>query len=155
MSLVSPRRALTLSRHLTTSLDSSPFYLYLHHYNPYFKLLYSIMMDHAARLFLKDSMADIDFHSKIDHIRLRRERRRVTWTRFHLSRDQDWPRWTKVGNSESDDATFLGPLAGVEGCERVWLGRQIDDPEKAALIVRMYRSHITRIHPWFGALLSG
>ena len=110
-------------------------------------------MDHAARLLLKDSMADADFHSKISPNQLRHERRRVTWTRFHLSRNQDWPRWTKAGNAESDDATFLGPLAGVEGCEKVWLGRQVDDPEKAALIVRMYCGHI--IHPWFSALLSG
>ena len=99
-------------------------------------------MEHAARLRLKDSMADIDFNSLITPTQLRRERRRVTWTRFHLSREQDWPRWTTAGGSESDDATFLGPLAGVEGCEKVWLGRQVDDPEKAALIVRTYRGPI-------------
>lgn len=94
-------------------------------------------MDHAARLRLKDSIADIDLHSLVTHIQLRRERRRVTWTRFHLPREQEWPTWTTAAsNSGSDDVALLGPLAGVEGCEKVWLGRQVDDPGKAALIVR-------------------
>jgi hypothetical protein len=50
-----------------------------------------------------------------------------------------------AGDSKSDDATFLGPLTGVEGCEKVWLGRQVEDPEKAALIVRTYRGPIVHI----------
>jgi hypothetical protein len=83
----------------------------------------------------KDSFADADFNSKKSYMYVRRERRRITWTRFHLSREQDWRRWTAAGDSKSDGATFLGPLAGVEGCEKVWLGRQVEDPEKAALIV--------------------
>ena len=93
----------------------------------------------------KDSDADIDFKSTKTHIQVRRERRRITWTRFHLPREQDWPRWMTAGGSKSDDVTFLGPLAGVEGCEKVWLGRQVEDPEKAALIVRMYCGPIIHI----------
>jgi hypothetical protein len=49
------------------------------------------------------------------------------------------------GRLESDDAIFPGPLAGVEGCEKVWLGRQVEDPEKAALIVRTYRGPIIHV----------
>ena len=90
----------------------------------------------------KDSLADIAPKSNKTYIEIRQERRRISWTRFHLSHDQDWPRWTTVGDSNSDDTTFLGPLAAVEGCEKVWLGRQVEDFEKAALIVRTYRGPI-------------
>lgn len=95
-------------------------------------------MDHAALLRLKDSAADIDLNSKMTHVQLRRERRRITWIRFHLSREQKWPTWATPSDSNSDEATYLGPLAGLEGCEKVWLGRLVADPEKAALIVRTY-----------------
>ncbi|KAI0837651.1 hypothetical protein F5Y06DRAFT_70979 [Hypoxylon sp. FL0890] len=56
--------------------------------------------------------------------------RRTTWTRFYLPRGQDWPTWSS-GHSDAR----LGPLADVPGCCEVWLGRMVDDPEQAALIV--------------------
>ncbi|KAK4150344.1 hypothetical protein C8A00DRAFT_18107 [Chaetomidium leptoderma] len=56
--------------------------------------------------------------------------RRTSWTRFHLPCTQDWPSaWT--GHSD----VHFGPLAGVAGCRKVWLGRKVEDPEQAALIV--------------------
>ncbi|AEO71772.1 uncharacterized protein THITE_2124605 [Thermothielavioides terrestris NRRL 8126] len=57
-------------------------------------------------------------------------RMRTTWTRFRLPRGQDWPNWSKPYPDE-----HLGPLAGVPGREEVWLGRKVEDPEHAALIV--------------------
>lgn len=62
---------------------------------------------------------------------LRREQKRTTWTRFHLPRGQDWPKWM-TGRLN----TYLGPLADVTGRGKVRLGRKVDDPEQAALIVR-------------------
>ncbi|KAI1125539.1 hypothetical protein F5Y10DRAFT_246763 [Nemania abortiva] len=59
----------------------------------------------------------------------RRERKRTTWTRFRLPLGQDWPKWP--GYSD----TYHGPLADVAGCERIRLGRIVEDPEQAALIV--------------------
>lgn len=31
-----------------------------------------------------------------------------------------------------------GPLTGVEGIQNVWLGRKVEDPEQAALIIREF-----------------
>ncbi|PNP55970.1 hypothetical protein THARTR1_03907 [Trichoderma harzianum] len=59
--------------------------------------------------------------------------RRTTWTRFHLPRWQGWPTW-------STGSSILGPLAEVTGYNKVWLGRQVDDPEQAAIIIREYFS---------------
>ncbi|KAI0490349.1 hypothetical protein F4859DRAFT_6083 [Xylaria cf. heliscus] len=61
---------------------------------------------------------------------LRQERTRTTWTRFRLRRGQDWPTWSTAYSN-----TYLGPLAGVAGCKKVRLGRKVEDPEQAALIV--------------------
>ncbi|KAI1101160.1 hypothetical protein F4804DRAFT_316936 [Jackrogersella minutella] len=61
---------------------------------------------------------------------LRQQHKRTSWTRFHLPRAQDWPIW-----STDHSNAHLGPLEGVPGCQKVWLGRQVDDPEQAALIV--------------------
>ncbi|KAK1762007.1 hypothetical protein QBC33DRAFT_614563 [Phialemonium atrogriseum] len=61
---------------------------------------------------------------------LRREQKRTTWTRFHLRRGQDWPKWM-TGRLN----IYLGPLADVTGRGKVRLGRKVDDPEQAALIV--------------------
>ncbi|KAI0380269.1 hypothetical protein F5Y04DRAFT_257813 [Hypomontagnella monticulosa] len=61
---------------------------------------------------------------------LRQLRARTSWTRFHLPRGQDWPTWS---NAYSD--TQIGPLSGVAGCLKVWLGRKVEDPEQAALII--------------------
>jgi hypothetical protein len=63
----------------------------------------------------KDSPADADFNSNKTFIQIRQERRRVTWTLFHLPREQDWPRWTTAGDSKSYDVIFLGPLYPVHG----------------------------------------
>ncbi|KAH8164321.1 hypothetical protein CIB48_g3931 [Xylaria polymorpha] len=62
---------------------------------------------------------------------LRQERKRTTWTRFHLPRGQDWPKWSATYSN-----TYLGPLADVAGCMKVRLGRKVEDPEQAVLIVR-------------------
>ncbi|KFY36992.1 hypothetical protein V494_04905 [Pseudogymnoascus sp. VKM F-4513 (FW-928)] len=55
---------------------------------------------------------------------------RTTWTRFYLPHAQDWPTWS---TSYSDP--HRGPLAGVEGIRDVWVGRMVEDPEQAALII--------------------
>lgn len=60
--------------------------------------------------------------------------RRTSWTRFHLPRGQDWPTWLTGGSLD------LGPLTGVTGCGKVWLGRQVDDCEQAAIIIREFSS---------------
>ncbi|KAI0443518.1 hypothetical protein F4803DRAFT_306163 [Xylaria telfairii] len=61
---------------------------------------------------------------------LRQERKRTTWTRFHLPRGQDWPKWPATYAN-----TYLGPLTDVAGCMKVRLGRKVEDPEEAVLIV--------------------
>lgn len=54
----------------------------------------------------------------------------TSWTRFHLPLGQDWPIWP--GNPAD---VQLGPLAGVEGCLKAWLGRIVETPEQAAFII--------------------
>ncbi|KAI2471679.1 hypothetical protein F4781DRAFT_90218 [Annulohypoxylon bovei var. microspora] len=61
---------------------------------------------------------------------LRQQHKRTSWTRFHLPRGQDWPAW-----STGHEDAHIGPLAGVPGCQKAWLGRKVEDPEQAALIV--------------------
>jgi hypothetical protein len=61
----------------------------------------------------------------------KRYRRVTTWTRFHLPREQEWPTWTVA----RPDWPHGGPLGDAEGPLGVWLGRMVDDPEQAALIV--------------------
>ncbi|KAI2606573.1 hypothetical protein GGR54DRAFT_644187 [Hypoxylon sp. NC1633] len=56
--------------------------------------------------------------------------KRTSWTRFYLTCGQDWPTW-----SEGYADVHRGPLTGVTGCQTVWLGRTVDDPEQAALII--------------------
>lgn len=74
--------------------------------------------------------------SKKTEVELRLERQRTTWTRFHLLRGQDWPTWsTTAGNPNDADRSYLGPLAGVTGCLKVWLGRKVEDPEQAVFVV--------------------
>lgn len=62
--------------------------------------------------------------------RLRQERRRTTWTTFHLPEGQSWPQWPRDYTD-----TFIGPLADVAGCQRVRLGRKVEHPQHAAMIV--------------------
>ena len=55
----------------------------------------------------------------------------ITWTRFYLPKEQEWPTWPV-------DYThiYLGPLAEVDGCRwPVFLGRMVDRPEEAAIII--------------------
>ncbi|KAL6793774.1 hypothetical protein GGI42DRAFT_333778 [Trichoderma sp. SZMC 28013] len=66
--------------------------------------------------------------TKILQSKIREMNRRTTWTRFHLPRWQGWPAW-------STGSSVLGPLAEVTGYDKVWLGRQVDDPEQAAIII--------------------
>ncbi|KAL6824641.1 hypothetical protein J3E69DRAFT_337169 [Trichoderma sp. SZMC 28015] len=66
--------------------------------------------------------------SRILQSKIRAMNRRTTWTRFHLPQWQGWPKW-------STGSSVLGPLAEVTGYDKVWLGRQVDDPEQAAFII--------------------
>ncbi|KAK0728459.1 hypothetical protein B0T26DRAFT_800209 [Lasiosphaeria miniovina] len=59
--------------------------------------------------------------------------KRTIRVRFHLPREQNWPTWSMTDNNSHDP--HLGPLAGVDGCQKVWLGRNVYDPEQAALII--------------------
>ncbi|KAL2867618.1 uncharacterized protein BJX67DRAFT_380965 [Aspergillus lucknowensis] len=54
----------------------------------------------------------------------------ITWTRFHLPREQEWPTW-----SVDHPDVHVDPLAGVECCLRASLGRMVDNPEQAAYII--------------------
>lgn len=69
--------------------------------------------------------------SRILQSKIRAMNRRTTWTRFYLPKWQGWPKW-------STGSSVLGPLAEVTGYDKVWLGRQVDDPEQAAIIIREY-----------------
>ncbi|KAI1470385.1 uncharacterized protein F4812DRAFT_417327, partial [Daldinia caldariorum] len=62
--------------------------------------------------------------------KLHQQHKRTSWTRFHLPRRQDWPIWS-TGHLDAHSS----PLATVPGCQKVWLGRNTDDPEQAALII--------------------
>jgi len=54
----------------------------------------------------------------------------ITWTRFYLPREQEWPTWSVDG-----DDIYAGPFGEVEGYRNLSLGRLVDDPEQAAYIV--------------------
>lgn len=55
----------------------------------------------------------------------------ITWTRFYLPREQEWPTW-----SEDHDDVYVGPLLEAEaGWEKASLGRMVDNPEQAAYII--------------------
>ncbi|KAK4164604.1 hypothetical protein QBC43DRAFT_210287 [Cladorrhinum sp. PSN259] len=54
----------------------------------------------------------------------------VTWTRFHLPADQEWPTWVVAHEN-----VHFGPLNDVDGVRKGWLGRMVEDPEQAAYIV--------------------
>ncbi|KAH7311224.1 hypothetical protein B0I35DRAFT_357121 [Stachybotrys elegans] len=59
-----------------------------------------------------------------------RERGPITWTRFHLPREQEWPTW-----SVSHPDVHVGPLADVQGAMFIRLGRMVEHPEQAAYII--------------------
>lgn len=65
------------------------------------------------------------------HVTDRQEQARTTWTRFHLSRQQRWIQWP----AKYPDLD-LGPLADVPDRLTVRLGRMVQDPESAVLIIR-------------------
>jgi hypothetical protein len=56
----------------------------------------------------------------------------ITWTRFYLPEDQEWPTW-------SSDYTniYVGPLLEVQGCRLmdVFVGRMVDHPTQAAYVI--------------------
>jgi len=55
----------------------------------------------------------------------------ITWTRFYLPKEQEWPAWPVNYNR-----IYLGPLAEVDGCRwPVFLGRIIDRLKEAAIII--------------------
>ncbi|KAK3900068.1 hypothetical protein C8A05DRAFT_46018 [Staphylotrichum tortipilum] len=54
----------------------------------------------------------------------------VTWTRFCLRREQEWPTWV-VDHLN----IYIGPLVEVDGVHHISLGRMVDNPEQAAFIL--------------------
>ncbi|KAI6089592.1 hypothetical protein F4821DRAFT_231379 [Hypoxylon rubiginosum] len=62
----------------------------------------------------------------------RRYERGITWTRFYLPLDQEWPTWPTY-----EDKHF-GPLTNVKGMGKVLLGRMVDNPEQAAYIINWW-----------------
>ncbi|KAL5335479.1 hypothetical protein BJX70DRAFT_401574 [Aspergillus crustosus] len=54
----------------------------------------------------------------------------ITWTRFHLPQEQEWPTWS-VDHAD----IHIGPLADVSGRRKVSLGRMVEAPEKVAYII--------------------
>lgn len=79
--------------------------------------------------------------TKKTNVQIRQEQARTTWTRFRLPREQRWIQWP----AEYPDAD-LGPLANVPGRMTVRLGRMVEDPEKAALVVRKYSRRSSASH---------
>ncbi|OTA62822.1 hypothetical protein K449DRAFT_433739 [Hypoxylon sp. EC38] len=53
---------------------------------------------------------------------IQQQHKRTTWTHFRLPRGQDWPIW-----STAHLDAHLGHVAGVAGCQKVWLGRKVED----------------------------
>ncbi|KAI1424012.1 hypothetical protein F5Y12DRAFT_754291 [Xylaria sp. FL1777] len=61
---------------------------------------------------------------------LQKERQRISWTRFKLPQEQNWPEWpTSYPNR------YRGPFTDVAGCQQLCLGRQVDYPDEAVFIV--------------------
>lgn len=54
----------------------------------------------------------------------------ITWTRFHLPREQEWSTWS-VDHAD----VHIGPLAGVEGWRKASLGKMIENSERAAYVI--------------------
>ncbi|KAK3902811.1 hypothetical protein C8A05DRAFT_43833 [Staphylotrichum tortipilum] len=54
----------------------------------------------------------------------------ITWTRFYLLREQEWPVW-----SVDHDDIHVGPLVEVKGRQKVSLGRMAENPEQATYII--------------------
>ncbi|KAK4173149.1 hypothetical protein QBC36DRAFT_336371 [Triangularia setosa] len=59
----------------------------------------------------------------------RRSRPVITWTRFYLPVEQEWPTWAVNYD------VHVGPLADVNGAGNIWLGRMVKSPEQAAYII--------------------
>ncbi|KAK0735981.1 hypothetical protein B0T21DRAFT_348106 [Apiosordaria backusii] len=68
--------------------------------------------------------------ARTKQIEKRSERGVITWTRFHLPVDQEWPTW-----AVDHENVHFGPLIDVEGMRKAWLGRMVDNPEQAAYII--------------------
>ncbi|VBB82072.1 Putative protein of unknown function [Podospora comata] len=54
----------------------------------------------------------------------------VTWTRFHLPVEREWPTWAVDHKN-----VHFGPLEDLTGVRKGWLGRMVEDPEQAAYII--------------------
>ncbi|KAH8585527.1 hypothetical protein B0O99DRAFT_154077 [Bisporella sp. PMI_857] len=54
----------------------------------------------------------------------------MSWTRFYLPREQEWPTW-----SVNHDDVHAGPLVDVEGRGKLSLGRMVENPEQAVYII--------------------
>ncbi|KAM3510978.1 hypothetical protein MY11210_005377 [Beauveria gryllotalpidicola] len=61
-----------------------------------------------------------------------REKPLITWTRFYLPRDQEWPVWTV-----DHDDVHAGPLAKLP-CLKLGVARMVDNPDQAAYIIEWY-----------------
>ena len=59
----------------------------------------------------------------------------ITWTRFYLPLDQEWPTWPTY------EDMHVGPLTDVKDVGEVLLGRVVDNPEQAAYIIRESHRH--------------
>ncbi|KAK4236855.1 hypothetical protein C8A03DRAFT_35238 [Achaetomium macrosporum] len=68
--------------------------------------------------------------ARIKQTARRTQKRLITWTRFHLPREQEWPTWS-VDHAD----VHVGPLADVKGKWKVLLARMVDNPEQAAYII--------------------
>jgi len=60
----------------------------------------------------------------------------VTWTRFHLPANQEWPTWPCSNTSEPEEL-YAGPLVGLEGVDvyQISLGRMVEFPEDAVFTI--------------------
>ncbi|ETS73387.1 hypothetical protein PFICI_14992 [Pestalotiopsis fici W106-1] len=54
----------------------------------------------------------------------------ITWTRFHLPLEKEWPTW-----AVPHDDVHVGPLADVKGVGTISLARMVRNPEQAAYII--------------------
>jgi hypothetical protein len=78
---------------------------------------------------------------------LRKMRKRITWTSFHLPSTQPWPTWAGqaiAGGNETTDP-YRGVLHKVPGLENVRLARRAEDVEQAAYILRQFYRPIISI----------
>lgn len=61
----------------------------------------------------------------------------ITWTRFHLPLNQQWPAWPSSGKGHPAEQ-YVGPLADMEGApwNKITLGKMVEFPEEAVYMVQ-------------------